>query len=662
MHVHTEPNVFLMTKQVFNADQFEAFTASEGTSHVLDAATSHADFIPEAAGRLCYMSFGSKAGRKSNHDYIQHILASQHGCYDEETEVLTAHGWKTWDAVTEQDAFATRTADGRLEYHKAKRLIRRQHKGAMYRVTSKGVDLFVTPEHKMLACKTTTRGGRARQAYELVSATDLGTCSHAYIKNAHWDCPAKDHDWLRGMTPRERLANLRLLGFAIGDGYVPRKDHRQVRFRLRRERKIAWLRTTCLDAAVSLTFDGVDRFVVAIERDDVLLRYREMYTEDGEKTIPLCFADYTQEECLAVYEGLMQADGSTGRTGDCFNTTSQALVDQFQHLCLHCGIAANVAHVYGPTERITSFGDKPLTRLSVIRRELRPEVNKYAGCKGKTRWVTSWEGEVFCAEVPNNTLYVRRNGKPVWSGNSVCEHTVFGFLITGVSRTLTHELVRHRLASYSQLSQRYVDSADAGMIIPPAVQQLPHDLRTEVVRQIQEHQQRGLDLYDQLTDTLAAHYATDVKLFDFAVREGLLVCSTRVPGEYYEPGPLLDGVGVGDFCASQDLWVAEIKKNPELRDKLVALTKTARRKSAREAARCVLPNATETKIFVTMNGRALRHFFELRGSVHAEQEIRGLAVKMLRLVAPEAPNIFQDLTIVPLPDGTSRIESNYRKV
>ena len=76
----------------------------------------------------------------------------------------------------------------------------------------------------------------------------------------------------------------------------------------------------------------------------------------------------------------------------------------------------------------------------------------------------------------------------------------------------------------------------------------------------------------------------------------------------------------------------------------------------------VLPNATETKIFVTANARALRHFIELRGSRHAETEIRKLAIAVLRLMQKEAPHLFADYELVPLPDGTFEAVTAHRKV
>src|SRR5438270_146079 len=102
-------------------------------------------------------------------------------------------------------------------------------------------------------------------------------------------------------------------------------------------------------------------------------------------------------------------------------------------------------------------------------------------------------------------------------------------------------------------------------------------------------------------------------------------------------------------------------------DKLAARFKdepdrTLRRKLARQAARSVLPNATETKIFVTANARALRHFIELRASRHAEVEIRKLAVKVLELMRGEAPGLFGDYQLVALPDGTFEAATPHRKV
>lgn len=180
---------------------------------------------------------------------------------------------------------------------------------------------------------------------------------------------------------------------------------------------------------------------------------------------------------------------------------------------------------------------------------------------------------------------------------SVLEHAVWNFVFTGISRSLTHELVRHRAGfGYSQLSQRYVDESVAEYVEPDCIADDPelHALWLNAVG-------RTHDAYVALTDKL----------------------------------------------------MAKFENVPE---------KTLRRKMARQAARSVLPNATETKIFVTANARALRHFIELRGSRHAETEIRKLAVQVLQIMRKEAPNLFGDYDLVPLDDGTMEAVTPNRKV
>jgi len=305
------------------------------------------------------------------------------------------------------------------------------------------------------------------------------------------------------------------------------------------------------------------------------------------------------DQLTAMYEGLIESDGSRGLHQTSFDTTSQKLADQFQQLCLHIGLAANICYKYSGAQRKSSFGDKTLIRLSVIKKELKPEVNKYVGCVGRTSWIDNWEGQVYCVEVPNHTLYVRRNGKPVWCGNSCIEHATFNFAIWNISRSCSHELVRHRIASYSELSQRYVDSSDVAFIVPPAIQELAKT-DEEAYRAWVEHCERSRQLYEELTGKLSEMY--------------------------------------GDIES-----------------------KLERRKKARQAARSVLPNATETRIVVSMNARAVRHLIELRANPAADVEIRALAVKVYRILQDKAPLFAHGLGIVRLPDGTEGVESAYKR-
>jgi len=175
---------------------------------------------------------------------------------------------------------------------------------------------------------------------------------------------------------------------------------------------------------------------------------------------------------------------------------------------------------------------------------------------------------------------------------SVLEHGTVSFYLTGLSRSLTHELIRHRHFSYSQLSQRYVPGM--GNIVEP------HTIAED--KGLHDIFRRGVEnaeiVYEQLLDELEAKFAD-------------------VPNG------------------------------------------TLRRKQARQAARAILPNATETRIVVTGNYRAWRHFIAMRATEHADVEIRELAVECLRQLQVEVPNVFRDFVISRLEDGSEVASSPF---
>ncbi len=212
---------------------------------------------------------------------------------------------------------------------------------------------------------------------------------------------------------------------------------------------------------------------------------------------------------------------------------------------------------------------------------------------------------------------------------SVLEHGVCTFYLTGVSRSLTHELVRHRHLSYSQLSQRYVPGGETATVVPPIFADDVEALH------ILDHHQQGTDYA----------YAALTKRAE-EILSGQPHCPTcSTPAKV--SGPQHDQTWTCTTC-TKDLLRVELRSN---------LSPTARRKQARQAARAVLPNAAETRIVVTGNYRAWRHFVTKRATEHADVEIRTLAVKVLRHLQQAAPNVFADFTIRPLPDGTEVAET-----
>jgi thymidylate synthase (FAD) len=262
------------------------------------------------------------------------------------------------------------------------------------------------------------------------------------------------------------------------------------------------------------------------------------------------------------------------------------------------------------TEPVTTIVREPSVYLVGRQSIDEAALARFLDDHGVSRWTTDTDeaGEKL-VEVAGRLCYMsfarpRPGGNSAYIGHilevghgSVLEHAVFNFIIAGVSRSFTHELVRHRAGfGYSQLSQRFVDESECSFVEPDAIAEDP-------------------ELHRIWQDAVAASQRAYRLLADGLTRR---------------------------FASIED--------------------RTLRRKKAREAARSVLPNATETKIFVTGNARALRHFIEMRGDAAADVEIRKVAVAMLRLLQAESPNLFGDYRLVDLAGGEQAAETPHRKV
>jgi thymidylate synthase (FAD) len=177
---------------------------------------------------------------------------------------------------------------------------------------------------------------------------------------------------------------------------------------------------------------------------------------------------------------------------------------------------------------------------------------------------------------------------------SVMEHVSFTFGIEGISRACSHQLVRHRIASYSQKSQRYVNENGFDFITPPAIADLP-----EANEEFSKAISMITKSYEKIADLLTEEHTQKF------MGEGL--------------------------------------------DEKTARSKA--RKLANEDARFLLPNACETKIVVTMNVRSLFNFFAHRCCNRAQWEIRAVANEMLKLCLETAPHIFSHAGPSCVADG-----------
>jgi thymidylate synthase (FAD) len=593
---------------------------------------------------------------RSDSDVAGEALAEFAGrlCFDDQTQVLTRAGWKSFPDLEPGDVVLTKhPRTGVAEFQSPIAFHRYPYSGPLFTAEGRDISFAVTPEHRQWG-RFRLSSGRLGE-YGFVRTDQIGDRIFAIDCAADgWDGEYPDAVELPEVEVSQRLANAygsygtrtttiaaaavtgtdrisalaRLCAYYATEGSLQRRrgagqgiviygDH------------VAEVVSLCrtLELAHSIWTDprnGVERVIIGGG-----IQWRTFFEgtcghRSANKRLPAWVLQLPTDELRSIWRILVQTDGHTYANGrQVVVTTSEDFAGQCQEILCKLGFKSSVVR------QSESQGTNFPTYL-VSRKSSRPSlINRRVPL---TR--TPYEGEVYCLTVPNGTLFVRRHGKPHFSGNcylsfgtdaglegghrtipgrttnaaylanilhtkhgSVLEHAVWSFLFEGVSRALTHELVRHRAGmGYSQLSQRYVDESEIGFVLPPEVPE----------------EGPAFDAWRSACEQSLSSY-----------RELLAGMAEQIG----EDGPA-----------------------------------TMRKKRARQAARAVLPNCAETKLVVTGNARAWRHFVEMRGSPSADVEIRRLAVSTLRALQAEAPNIFGDMRIVPQEDGTETVETPHGKV
>jgi thymidylate synthase (FAD) len=510
---------------------------------------------------------------ESDEGLIRFLMRDRHGCYDDATEVLTDTGWRAWPDVTGHERFATLSPGGSLEYQPALRLVRKELRGHMIGFKGMSIDLLVTPDHRVLTSGMSTREGRARPRFSLGPAHQVLWKSHRHTTTAAWFGSEPDVVTIEHRRVPAKPV-LKLIGFFIGDGnLVPRANH--ICFNLRKQREIAFLERIGRDAGFQIKLWGKSRAVRVGEELRVLAA--SCY-QHGEKVIPRHLLDLGPDSLAALYEGLLESDGSRSmrpsRTDrETYSTTSRELANQVQELALKIGRSASVRpHRAKPGDG--HLGSKPRWRVTIYNaRNSRPGLCCTRADADNQMGVERYDGLIHCVEVPNSTLYVRRNGYAVFSGNTPFEHNAFRYHVR-CPIFVAREWFRHRVGSFNEFSLRYARATD-DFYVPS-----PEDVRTQVGKP-------GAYTFEQVAPELAERTREELK---------------AVYDQAYETYERLVEAGV-----------------------------------AREVARSVLPVGAYTQFYWTVNARALMNFVSLRNSEFAQLEIRRYAEAVEALFSERMP-------------------------
>ena len=513
----TLPGVELIARPSIDLEALERFLKTQGGETWLAKRKDAGELNPgqlliEAAGRACYRSWEPGLNpnvtktRTDQAEYFLNLMRSGHGsvmehanysfvlsdvsrvfCYDEETEVLTSDGWIPWPKVTGEETFGTLNPEtGHLEYQEATEYFCREYSGPMYEVRSEQVDLLVTPNHRMWVQKVDTQAAkRKEEPYMIHLAKDILHKRVRYQKVGIWDRPTPEEVAIPATTrtyvrsDRQRSATrvypgvsfpsrpfASFLGWYIAEGYI--NNHSVV---------ICQNRGKKMDEIASLISEmGLHPYVVpephagAVKTSCTPLR--DLLADLGgalDKRVPSFVHEWSSELIQLFLEAMIAGDGTTHASGHrVIYTGSKELADDLQVLAIKAGYTANVRidDRVGLKREMKSgqvfYNLRPCYVVSLVTRKTHPHVN-HARNVAPNRWhnesghadqLVDYEGRVYCVKVPNGLLFVRRNGKPVVSGN-------------------THELVRHRAGSaFSQESLRFVRLQELPFRIPESMEPL----------------------------------------------------------------------------------------------------------------------------------------------------------------------------------------------
>lgn len=509
------------------------------------------------AARVSYDTF-HKEMEAGDDKLIHYLMKNKHGCYDDATEVMTDIGWKYWSDISNNDLLLTRNWDGSLGYDYPQRIIHEDYSGEMIAVDSQGVNLLVTPDHNLVGSLRLNGTGWNHTTFH--SAVKLLNKSIRLEAGVGWNVVThQDPFW-------------KLLGFFIGDGYI----NSSITFHLRKLRKIEYLTQVVKECGFILKKNSDDSYIV---HADVFVRNlcKDAYNEFGEKQIPGTLSLLSQEELAGLLDGLINSDGYIdSREQVYFSTTSLKLANQIQELCALLGGAASLNdHPFG----LNHFGTKPRYSIGIKnQRNLRPRIGWTTIDRNNQVGTTNYSGGIHCATVPSGIVYIRRNNKPLWCGNSPFEHNFFKFRVEAPIFVF-REWMRHRIGhSYNEVSGRYKELEEKFYTTLPAT------IRTQTGKP-------GQYKFEKLDKKIAEEAASVI--FEAQHR------SFEIYRELLELGV------------------------------------------AKEQARAVLPVGTYSKMIWSCNARSLMHFLNLRTAPNAMREIRDLALRAEVIFSKQMPITYE---------------------
>ncbi len=365
-------------------------------------------------------------------------------CYDDKTEFLTRRGWVRGPELVDEDIFATiNPTTLRLEYQRpVQGVYRWRYTGKMYRLKNAQLDLCVTPNHKNFVAKRVPGalgpidlGSVPPGTFQLEEAQAGFGQPRRHLKAASWEgTPVHTVHVPAGSQcvtgPKNQPLNLsesdyaELMGWYLSEGYCQKTKSGGY--------------VVAISQSRTANSEKYERIVALLTRiglspvlgdEDIRVHHKGLFEllkplgYQHERFIPESVQSLPAASLRVFLDAYLMGDGSRrdrpsdGHHGTMrFSTTSRALADGIQLVAFKLGMVVNV---HPPKVRMRSQMERPCYELSIGARHRAPWANwSEETKKNQTEEWVDYDGTVYCTEVPNGVLVVRRNGKVVISGNS----------------------------------------------------------------------------------------------------------------------------------------------------------------------------------------------------------------------------------------------------
>lgn len=358
-------------------------------------------------------------------------------CYDDQTEVLTSHGWKFIKDVTLDDSVATLNPEtGVFDYLQPEMIRNYDHSGKMYRIKNSCLDLLVTPNHRMLVQKRNSNKFEFKEAKDIfgkcVSYKKDGTWVGSEVKTFTLPPFQYRHRW--GMLTRPGTTFgmdtfLMLIGMFLSEGNVRWNEDRHnygIEIAQVKPKGITKADEALKRSGIHYVYNrAAKKFCISSHH---LAIYFRQFGKSYEKYIPDFVFGLSPRQQKIVFDWLMWGDGHVnGDIPKTYTTTSKRLADDVQRLCLHIGIAARVSDKEHAGTYHGKIGGRDIYTkhdsytVHIINRKLTPTVN-HSHVKNQNvqeEMYVDYDGPVYCCTMPKwHAIYVRRNGHACWCGNS----------------------------------------------------------------------------------------------------------------------------------------------------------------------------------------------------------------------------------------------------